>query len=154
MISKENILNVIKDLLKEKEIFLVSLDVSASNNIRLIIDSMKGVTLNECAQLSRAIENGLNRDRENFNIEVTSPGLGTPFKVREQYVKNIGEEVEVILKTGQKVNGLLIQTDDNDFVIEQDKKVRIEGKKKKQPIKERINFAYDDVSKVKNVIKF
>lgn len=154
MILKENILNVIKDLLKEKEIFLVSLDINASNNIRLVIDSMKGVTLSECVQLNRAIEKGLNRNHEDFNIEVTSPGLGTPFKVREQYVKNIGKEVEVILKTGQKVNGMLIQTDDNNFIIEQDKQVRIEGEKKMQRIKERVSFFYGAVSKVKNVIKF
>jgi len=145
---------VIKDLLKEKEIFLVSLDINASNNIRLVIDSMKGVTLSECVQLNRAIEKGLNRNHEDFNIEVTSPGLGTPFKVREQYVKNIGKEVEVILKTGQKVNGMLIQTDDNNFIIEQDKQVRIEGEKKMQRIKERVSFFYGAVSKVKNVIKF
>ena len=145
---------MIKDLLKEKEIFLVSLDINASNNIRLVIDSMKGVTLSECVQLNRAIEKGLNRNHEDFNIEVTSPGLGTPFKVREQYVKNIGKEVEVILKTGQKVNGMLIQTDDNNFIIEQDKQVRIEGEKKMQRIKERVSFFYGAVSKVKNVIKF
>jgi ribosome maturation factor RimP len=154
MISKEKILNLINDLLKEKKIFLVSLDVSPSNSIRLVIDTMKGITINECAKISRTIENGLNRESADFNIEVTSPGLDTPFKVREQFVKYTGQEVEVILKTGQKTNGILIHVNDKGFVIKREKKIRVDAKKKEQRIEERINFTYDSVSKVKNVIKF
>ncbi len=154
MISKEKILGLIEGLLAEKKFFLVSLDIGPSNNIRLVVDSTMGIQISECVQLSRAIEQGLNRDSEDFDIEVSSPGLGTPFKIREQYDKNIGKAVEVISKEGQKIKGILILVDDNSFSIEQEKKIKIEGKKKKQIIKEKINFAYNNVSKVRNVLKY
>jgi len=154
MISKEKILDLICDVLKEKKIFLVSLDVSVSNSIRLVIDTMEGITINECREISRVIENGLDRNSADFDIEVTSPGLGLPFKVREQFIKNTGKEVEVVRKTGQRIDGILVQSDDKGFVIEQEKMIQVEGKKKKQPCKERLNFTFDSVSKVRNVIKF
>ncbi len=154
MISKEKILGLIEGLLAEEKFFLVSLDIGPSNNIRLVVDSMEGIQISECVQLSKAIEQGLNRDSEDFDIEVSSPGLGTPFKIREQYDKNIGKVVEVISKDGQKIKGILILADDNSFSIEQEKKIKIEGKKKKQIIKEKINFAYNNVSKVRNVLKY
>ncbi len=153
MISKERILTLIKDIMEEKKFFLVSLDISPSNNIRLVADSMEGIKISECTQLSRAIEQGLNRDIEDFDLEVSSPGLGVPFKIREQYLKNVGKKVEVVSKDGVKTRGTLIQIDNNIFCIEKEKEIRIEGKKKKQVIKEIINFEFESVSKVKNVIK-
>ena len=78
MILKEKILELAKDLLEEKHLFLVSLDISNSNNIRLVVDSEQGIQISDCVQLSRAIEQALNRDTEDFDIEVSSPGLGVP----------------------------------------------------------------------------
>ncbi len=154
MISKKKILDLIGDDMKDKMYFLVSLDVSPANYIRLVVDSMDGIQISECAQLSRTIEHGLNRDSDDFEIEVSSPGLGTPFKVKEQYAKNIGREVEVISKNGQKSIGILTMADDYGFCIEEENTVKIEGKKKKQVVKEKLNFSYGNISKVRNVLKY
>ncbi len=91
MLSKEKILELIDPLLSGKEFFLISLDISHSNSIRLVIDSMRGVTIDDCVAFSRAIEHQLNRETEDFDIEVSSAGLTEPFRVREQYLKNSGK---------------------------------------------------------------
>jgi ribosome maturation factor RimP len=103
---------------------------------------------------SRAIENSLDRDTEDFELEVSSPGLDAPFKVKEQYLKNIGRKVEVLLKDGHTYKGILLDYGFNNFSVEITKRVRIEGKKKKQTIKEKVEFLYDQVSKVRVVITF
>ena len=154
MILKEKILELLKDLLEEKNLFLVSLDISSSNNIRLIVDSMQGIQISDCVQLSRTIEQGLNRDTEDFDIEVSSPGLGVPFKVTQQYEKNVGKEVEVITNDGQKHKGLLVAVNENGFSIEQERKEKINGKKKKQIIKETLSFKFEATNKVRNVLKY
>ena len=99
MLSKEKILGLIEGLLAEKELFIISLDVSTANNIKLIVDSRKGVGIAECIELSRTIEHNLDRDEEDFDIEVFSAGLTEPFKIKEQYLKNIGNEVEAVSYT-------------------------------------------------------
>lgn len=154
MILKEKILELAKDFLEEKKLFLVALDISSSNNIRIVVDSMEGMQISDCARLSRVIEQGLDRDTEDFDIEVSSPGLGVPFKVRQQYEKNIGKEVEVITNDGQKHKGILMSVNENDFSIEESRKEKVNGKKKKQIVKESFSFAYDATNKVRNVLKF
>lgn len=154
MIQREKILELAKDFLEEKKLFLVSIDIGPSNNIRLVVDSMLGIQISECVQLSRTIEQGLNRDTEDFDIEVSSPGLGVPFKVKQQYEKNVGKEVEVITNGGQKYKGPLTAVDDNGFSVEQEIKIKEDGKKKKQIKKETFNFTFDTGNKVRNVLKY
>jgi ribosome maturation factor RimP len=154
MVSKEKILDLIKDQLAEKELFIISLEISSSNNIKVIIDGMKGVSINDCVMLSRRIEHNLDRDEDDFELEVSSAGITEPFRIREQYLKNLGREVEVVLKNGLKETGKLINADDNRFGIKVEKWVRTEGKKKKQRISEIKYFDYQAGSKVRTVIKF
>jgi ribosome maturation factor RimP len=154
MLSKEKILGLIEPLLVEKEFFLISLDISHSNSIRLVIDSMIGVTIEDCVACSRAIEHHLDREIEDFDIEVSSAGLTEPFKIKEQYLKNIGKEIEVILKTGSKLTGILQSVEETGFGIETEKKVRIEGKKRKQTIREMQSISFNECSKVKSLLKF
>ena len=154
MLSKEKILSLVEALLADKELFIIELAISPSNSIRLIIDSMKGVSINDCVNISRAIEHQLDRDAEDFDIEVSSPGLTEAFRIKEQYVKNIGKEVEVLLKTGEEHKGILRSVQEDDFVIEKQKRIRVEGKKKKQLVQESMRFNFVDCNKVRLVIKF
>jgi len=154
MVTQAKILELIDGLLTEKEFFVVSLDVSNSNKIRLLVDSMKGVLIEDCVKLSRAIEQGLDRETDDFELEVSSAGLDAPFRVRQQYQKNIGQEVEVIKKDGLKYKGILLNAGAETFCVETIRAVKMHGKKKKQLVKENIDFAYADVSKVKLIITF
>jgi ribosome maturation factor RimP len=152
MIIKDKILGLIKDILEEKNVFVVALDISVTNKISLVVDSMKGVGLDDCILFSKAIESGLDREVEDFELEVSSAGLGIPFKVFQQYLKNIGQEVEVVLKSGIKLTGKLLSANDSVIGIEEHRLVKIKGKKKKQLLIEERSFTFDELSKVYNVI--
>ena len=154
MITKENIQEIISDIIKEKEAFIVDINVNPSNKINILIDSMEGFTIDDCVEVSRLVESKLDRDAEDFELEVSSAGLSEPFKVIEQYKKNIGKDVETITKEGIKIKGVLSNVTEKDFEIEESKMVKVEGKKKKQNVIEKHQFAYDQVKSTKIIIKF
>ncbi|MGD2033724.1 MAG: ribosome assembly cofactor RimP [Bacteroidales bacterium] len=154
MIEKEKILELINDLIEERDHFIVRLDISTGNSISLLVDNMKGIRVNECVEISRAIERGLDREKEDYDLTVSSPGLDAPFRVLQQYTKNIGREVKVLWKDGRKMTGKLIEANENAFMIEEKKKVKVEGKKKKQTVVQNHSILLNDVKEVKVVIKF
>jgi ribosome maturation factor RimP len=118
MISTKQINSLIEAGLKDTDIFHVETEVRKGNYIRVYIDSPGGVTIEECAKVSRIIESGLDRTIEDFELEVSSPGLNEPFRVLPQYLKNIGREVEVIRNDGIKFAGKLIRSDMHGIVLE------------------------------------
>ena len=154
MITKENIQEIISDIIKEKEAFIVDINVSPSNKINILIDSVEGFTIDDCVEVSRLVESKLDRDTEDFELEISSAGLSEPFKVIEQYRKNIGKDVETITKEGIKIKGVLSNVTEKEFEIEESKMVKVESKKKKQNVIEKHQFAYDQVKSTKIIIKF
>ena len=154
MVAKETVEELIKPKLEEGDYFVVSLDISTSNKIKLLIDSLKGITIDECVAFSRAIEHNLDRDLEDFALEVSSPGLDMPLKVKKQYIKNIGRDLDLLLDDESKIQGLLKEVNDNEIVIYEEKKVKVEGHKKKQLIKTEHNISFDKIIKAIVVIKF
>jgi ribosome maturation factor RimP len=154
MITKEKIHKIVDPFIYENEMFLVQLEISTANKITLVVDSMKGVNIDDCVEISRLIESGLDRDIEDFELEVSSAGIGVPFKVIQQYQKNIGKDIEVVLKSGLKIKGILQGADENGFTISYKKKVKIEDKKKKQLLAENKYITFEEASKVYNIIIF
>lgn len=154
MITKEKIEDIINDTIKEKNAFIVDIKVSSSNKINIEIDSIDGFTIDDCVEVSRLIESKLDRDEEDFELEVASAGLSEPFKVIQQYQKNVNKEVETLTKSGIKIKGTLSNVTNDGFEIEEPKMVKVEGKKKKQPVIEKHWFAYNDVKSTKVIIKF
>ena len=96
MINKKVQLLIENYLSENEKIFLVSLNFSSSNHIEVLIDSFSGINISDCITLNRYIENGLNRDEEDFSLKVSSAGLTEPFKVFKQYEKNIGKKVKIL----------------------------------------------------------
>lgn len=154
MIAKENIRDIIAGIIEEKEAFIVDIKVSSSNKINIEIDSFKGFTIDDCVEVSRLVESELDRDKEDFELEVASAGLSEAFKVIQQYQKNIGKEVETITKDGLKIIGILSNVSDSGFEIEETKLVKVDGKKKKQSITEKHKFSFDKIKSTKIVIRF
>lgn len=154
MITKEKIEDIIIDTIKEKNAFLVDIKISSSNKINVEIDRVDGFTIDDCVEVSRLIESNLDRDKEDFELEVSSAGLSEPFKVIQQYQKNLNKEVETLTKSGTKIKGVLSKVTDEGFEIEEPKLVKVEGKKKKQPITEKHWFAFDEIKSTKVVITF
>ena len=103
MINKETIKQLVNDKIALSDYFLVDVTVSTSNHIVVEIDNQDGVNIDFCAELSRHIESQLDREVEDYELEVGSAGLTAPFKVIEQYHKNKGNEVDVLTKEGKKI---------------------------------------------------
>lgn len=154
MISKNKIEELVEQWLDGKDYFLVSIEISTDNRIVVEIDHADGVWIEDCVDLSRYIEDRLNRDEEDFELEVGSAGLGQPFKVEQQYLNHIGKEVEVLTADGKKVKGVLKNVEGRNFTVSVKEKVKVEGKKR--PVIQDVDHAYnmDDVKYTKYLISF
>lgn len=118
MIEKQEIQRLAEEFIRGTGIFLVSVKVSNANRITVLTDKNDGITIDECAALHRHIENGLDRDKEDFELQVSSPGLDIPFAVMEQYYKNEGRKVEVTDNDGSKYIGNLRNVTRGGFELE------------------------------------
>ncbi|MDR3046293.1 MAG: ribosome assembly cofactor RimP [Bacteroidales bacterium] len=145
MISKELVSKLVAEKLVDTDCFLIDIEITQQNSIVVLIDSDTHVNLDFCVALSRHIEAMLDREQEDFDLEVGSYGISKPFAIERQYYKNIGNEVEVLTKTGEKIKGILLEVTPNGFAIENEKRIKIEGKKRKELIKEALTFNYADV---------
>jgi ribosome maturation factor RimP len=152
MILKKQILKLIEKKLTDDGFFPVEVNVASGNRIEVLIDSDKGVPIGYCVEISRLIENSLDRDIEDFELEVSSPGIGEPFKVFKQYLKCVGRPVEVLTMDGRSQRGILDEVKDHGFVVKEEKKVKPEGKKKKELQIFYHQFSFDEVKRVKEVL--
>ncbi len=155
MIDKKEVTGIVERWLEGKEYFLVDVEVSADNCIVVEIDHADGVWIEDCVALSRYIEENLDRDKEDYELEVGSAGLGQPFKVPQQYINHIGKEVEVLAKDGLKTKGILQSVEGDSFVVLASEKVQVEGRKR--PVKKDVEKTFDmkkDIKYCKYVISF
>ena len=153
MIDKTTIENLVKEKL-DGEMFIVEINVSKSNVIHVFVDGFKGITIDQCIGISRHVEHSLDRDDEDFELEVSSPGLTESFKVLEQYIKYTGRNIEVSTEEGEKFEGLLKASDEGGIVLETTKHEKPEGHKKKQLIIREHKFKYNEIKSAKAVISF
>lgn len=153
MIDKEQIKSIAEQYI-EDPMFLVDVAVHPGNIIVVEIDSDESVSIDDCIALSREIESNLDREVEDFELEVGSAGVTAPFKMPRQYQKNIGNEVEILSKTGQKLSGLLKDATDTGFTVTITKKEKPEGAKKRIEVEEDLVFGYDEVKYTKYLIRF
>jgi ribosome maturation factor RimP len=154
MIVAEHIAEIVSHLIEGSELFLVDVIVKPGNRITVFMDKLESVTINECAEISRAIEKQLNREVEDFELEVSSPGLSQPLKVKQQYFKNVGKEIEIILKTGDKLVGKLLNMNNNEIIIASSRKQKREGKSKPELITEQKTIIFSDIKSTKVLINF
>ena len=154
MIDKNVVRSIVDEWLEGKDYFLVDVEISSDNRIVVEIDHADGVWIEDCVELSKFIEEHLNRDEEDFELEVGSAGLGQPFKVPPQYVNFVGKEVEVLDADGKKVQGTLKQVEGNNFTVAVKEKVHVEGKKR--PVMQDVDHTYtmDGVKYTKYLINF
>ena len=154
MIDKRVIKQLVEEKLASSSNYLVSVEVQPGNIIVVEIDNDDAVSIDDCVELSRYIEEHLDRDAEDFELEVGSAGITSPFKVLRQYKKNIGNEVEVLTKNGVKLTGLLKSADEEGFVVTVTKQVKPEGAKRKVTIEEDLPYTYNEIKYTKYLIRF
>lgn len=144
----EDIKNIVVSQLKEKQ-FLVDIKHTESNQVIVYIDDYNGLTIAECRRISKAIESVFDREVEDYSLEVSSPGLDKPFKVIEQYIKNLDKTIFVLLKDGIKYEGILKSVEDDKIKLEIQKKV---NKKDFETIIQ--DFEFKDIKKANLKIDF
>lgn len=154
MIDKNIVKTLVDEWLQDKEYFLVDVEVTPDDRIVVEIDHKEGVWIEDCAQLSRYIEEHLDREDEDYELEVGSAGLGQPFKVVQQYINCIGEDVEVLRADGKKFTGVLKSVDAPSFVITIKEKKKLEGQKRPQMVETDLTFNMDEVKHTKYVLNF
>lgn len=136
------------------DFFIVKIDISTSNKITVEVDGDNGFPISECINFSRQIEGNLDREVEDYSLEVSSPGLNRPFVLTRQYLKNLNKSVVVKNLNGEKVKGMLTFADDNKITIQTSRKERLEKKKKKVEIIEDVEILRENILETKLVIEF
>ena len=130
MINKETIEALTEEWLKDNDYFLVDIIFADGDRIVIEIDHADGVWIEDCADLSRFLQERLGDELGEYELEVGSAGLGQPFKVAQQYVNHVGDMVEVMDLEGKKVQGTLKSVDGQQFTITTKEKQEVEGKKR------------------------
>ena len=146
MIDKFKVLDIVKDVLEGSDKYLVNMKITPDNRIFVDLDGDNGINIDDCIEVSRAIENSLNRDEEDFELNVSSAGADSPLKMPRQYRRHVGRELSVEPFEGAKVEGILTEAGDSQFTI------KTKGSKK-EPSKE-LTFAYEDVKTARVLIRF
>ena len=155
MVDKQQLQNWIDEYLSGTEYELITLNVSAGNDILVEIDRLAGVDVDFCAELNRFLVEKLdaNANADDYSLEVGSVSLTDPFKTKMQYQKNLGHDVEVLIN-GKKVRGQLVSVDEETFSVDVEEKVAVEGKKRKETQIVTYTWRYDEPKYVKYDLKF
>lgn len=154
MIEKNVISQLVEEKLASSSNYLVDVVIKPGNLIVVEIDNDEAVGIDDCVELSRYLEEHLDRDVEDYELEVGSAGITSPFKVLRQYTKNIGNEVEMLLKSGLKLTGVLESADTDGVVVSVEKKVVPEGGKRKITVTENQSYTFDEIKYTKYLIRF
>lgn len=154
MIDAAHVREIAEAQMEGTDLFVVEVRVTPANEIVVTVDSDTQVGIDRCAELSRSIEEALDRDQEDFELTVMSAGIGQPLKYLRQYRKLIGSPVEVVLKDGGKIVGKLVDATDNQIAVEYEERVTVEGKKRKQLVTTRRELSLDEVKSTCEYLDF
>ena len=150
MIEKEVVTRLAEEQLAFSDCFLVDVTIKPGNLIVVEIDHDAAVGIDDCVALSQYIEERLDRNIEDYALEVTSSGVGYPLKIVRQYIKNIGNEMEVLLNNEMKVKGILQLADEYGITIT----VENQKNRGKGEVFENQSYTYNEIKYIKNIIRF
>ena len=154
MITKVRIQQLVDEFLTENEgMFLVALKIGGGNQIEVLLDSFQAIRMGDCVKLSRHIEGNLNRDEEDFSLQIASAGLSEPFKVFNQYEKNVGRKVDVKLNDGEKISGTMLSVEEGKGIVLETKNREKIGKKKQIVVKQH-ELSFEQINQTKIIISF
>ena len=154
MINKEIIQTLTEEWLQGNDYFLVDIIFGADDRIVIEIDHADGVWIEDCAELSRFLQEKLGDELGEYELEVGSAGLGQPFKVAQQYQNHIGDTLEVLQADGKKVQGVLKAVDAPSFTITVQEKQKVEGKKRPVLVDVDKTYQMDEIKYAKYLLAF
>ena len=143
---------MVEKIIRETEIFLVDIKVIAINKILIWIDKKDGITIDECAEINKELEKYLDRSIEDFEMEVSSPGLDTSFRVKQQYDKNIGREIEIVTEDNKVHKGKLMQITGDEIKLEITKNKK--GNEKKEDQATELLLGFNQIKSAKVIVTF
>lgn len=152
MIEAEQVERLAGESIKGTSLFLVDVQVQPDDKVVVEVDRMDGISVDDCVEVNQKLRSLLEDRGENFEVNVASPGLDEPFKVPDQYQKNLGSEVSVMTINGQRINGILDKVDGKGIQIRTLKKERVKGKKKKETVEREHRFSFDELKETKAVV--
>jgi ribosome maturation factor RimP len=153
MIDKNTIEELVNEYLAGGELFPVYINVGSDNNIKIVIDGDNGVTIDDCVNVSRYVEHKLDRDKEDFELNVMSAGIDYPFLSLRQYRKNINRSVKVILTNEKEIRGKLLNADKNGIIL-QEEIVKAHKKNKKIILGETLQIPMNEIKQTKVIAIF
>ena len=150
MIDKQKVEALVEQSIQNTDVFIVGLDITPDNDIVVELDSPTGVDLDFCAEVSRRLNEALDRDVEDYSLEVGTASLSAPFKVKQQYEKHLGDDVDILTRDGRKLKGTLtaVSDDGSHFTVEITRKVKEPGAKRPAMVTEPETFAVADCKQV------
>jgi len=154
MITKEKIKELVEEWLRKGDYFLVDIQMADDDRIVVEIDCADGVWIEDCAELSRYLQEQLGDEVGDYELEVGSAGLGQPFKVEQQYQNHVGDQVEVVDEEGNKYTGTLKAVEGREFTITTQEKKVPEGKKRPVKVDVEKTFHMDKVKSTKYLLNF
>ena len=152
---REKVAELLENALEEnKSLFLIDLNISEDNQIRVILDGDKGVTVEDCIAVSRAIEHNLDREEYDFSLEVMSAGVSEPLTWPRQYKKNIGRNLKIKTKNGEKLEGELTAATEDSFTLTWSAREPKPVGKGKVTVQKEATLPYKDIMEAKVMITF
>ncbi|MBR9914944.1 MAG: ribosome assembly cofactor RimP [Algicola sp.] len=152
---KETVKNLLDEGLKEREdLFLIDFQVLPDHTIKIVIDGDNGVLVEDCMFISRAIEHNLDREEQDFSLEVLSAGATSPLTNKRQYKKNLGRTLSVKTTDDKTVEGKLTEVKDDSILLEWKAREPKPVGKGKVTVKKQADISFDTISKAQVVIKF
>lgn len=151
---KDTVKDLLETALKERsDLFLIDFSIQGDNQIKVIIDGDNGVLVEDCILISRAIEHNLDREEQDFSLEVMSAGATSPLVHKRQYKKNLNRLLAV-KTTSENIEGTLVEATDNNIILEWKVREPKPVGKGKITVKKQANIAYENIVEAKVMIKF
>jgi ribosome maturation factor RimP len=154
MLNKKELEIQIENLLIGSDKFLVDLKLSTSNVIQVFLDGDKGVTIDDCVEFSRLLEENIDREKEDFELQVSSAGIDAPLRNIRQFIKNIGRSIMLRTSDGIELKGIIRSAGNNEIVVENTFTQKKPQSKKKEEITEQVKLEIQNILSAKIIISF
>ena len=155
MLQREKVAQLVQEAMDENPaLFLIELDIQGANEIKVIIDGDHGVKVEDCIAVSRKVEHNLDREEEDFSLEVMSVGATTPLQQARQYIKNVGRSLEVKTKEGEKIEGTLDEANGDNITLSWKAREPKPVGKGKVTVQKTKTLSYNEIVQAKVMIKF
>ena len=154
-LMREKVTQLLNEALKQhSHLFLIDLDIASDNKIAVIIDGDKGVSVEDCIAISRAIEHNLDREEEDFSLDVLSAGVSRPLTMPRQYKKNLGRNLKLTTTQGQTIEGKITHTTDTQVTLEWKAREPKPVGKGKVTVQKQAVLPYTDITEAKVMVTF